>query len=156
MFVFVLPLLFLLSCGSELAPRSIEVEYLRVIDGDTIVVNLPELRDADPNGAYATFWRELSVRLAGIDTPEIHGACKEEIAMANGAKTFLQSLLANAKSVQLRHLGRDKYFRLLADVYVDEQNLSHRLMKTHLAVPYSGGKKKSWCGSSAQQANTAQ
>lgn len=47
-----------------------------------------------------------------------------------------------------RSIKRDKYFRLLGDVYVDDKNLGASLVKAGLAVPYEGGTKKNWCRTS--------
>jgi len=45
----------------------------------------------------------------------------------------------------LHNLGRDKYFRVLADVMIDGKNLTDLLIKKGLGKPYDGGTKSSWC-----------
>ncbi|MCJ7765924.1 MAG: thermonuclease family protein [Thiovulaceae bacterium] len=43
-------------------------------------------------------------------------------------------------------MKREKYFRILADVYVDGEALGEMLIYNGLAVPYDGGHKgKEWC-----------
>ena len=59
------------------------------------------------------------------------------------------ALLRAGKRIELRPLRRDKYFRVLADVYVDGKSLSQSLIKAGLGREYHGGKKGSWCNSGA-------
>ena len=43
-------------------------------------------------------------------------------------------------------MERGKYFRIVADVYVDGENLAEALIDSGMAVKYDGGKKNtSWC-----------
>ena len=46
-------------------------------DGDTCTVSLPQ-------GIPALFGDHITVRLAGIDTPEMKGICEEEKALQEG------------------------------------------------------------------------
>ena len=114
-----------------------DVEVLRVIDGDTISVTIPNLPDV--------FGKKISVRLAGIDTPEIRGKCAYEKEMARKAKDRTEGIIMKGDIISLGNVKRDKYFRLLADVLVDSENVSAALVKEGLAVTYSGGRKKDWC-----------
>jgi micrococcal nuclease len=52
----------------------------------------------------------------------MRGQCASEIAAAKKAKEFTVTALMTAKKVELRSMQRDKYFRVLADVYVDDKN----------------------------------
>ena len=46
----------------------------------------------------------------------------------------------------MRNLERGKYFRIVADVYVDGEDLGGLLVEAGAAVRYDGGKKTtSWC-----------
>ncbi|MDH4121094.1 MAG: thermonuclease family protein [Deltaproteobacteria bacterium] len=118
------------------------VELIHVVDGDTIKVNLN-----DPAGTLPpVFSRELLVRTPGIDTPEIHGKCPKEKALAQQAKAELERRLSQARKIDLQNPSRDKYFRLDAVVLADGQNVSDHLIQQGLAVPYDGGTKtKNWC-----------
>ena len=49
-----------------------------------------------------------------------------------------------AGRVELKNLQWGKYFRLLADVYVDGQDLATKLLKAKLVRPYAGGKREPW------------
>jgi micrococcal nuclease len=75
----------------------------------------------------------------------MRGQCASEIAAAKKAKEFTVTALMTAKKVELRSMQRDKYFRVLADVYVDDKNLSKMLIDNKLALPYGGQTKTNWC-----------
>jgi len=56
-----------------------------------------------------------------------------------------QTLLA-AESITLKNVQRGKYFRLVASVEADGQDVSDLLIQEGLAVVYDGGTKvKDWC-----------
>jgi endonuclease YncB( thermonuclease family) len=118
------------------ADESVTPEIHHVVDGDTFVVTVEEWPPL--------FGREIPVRVTGIDTPELRGRCQKEIDLANRAKGYTTNFLKGSE-ITLSNLGRDKYFRILADVTVDGKDLAEWLLRNHLAVPYSGGEKQSWC-----------
>ncbi|WP_228160501.1 thermonuclease family protein [Marinobacter bohaiensis] len=113
-------------------------EVVRVYDGDTITVNVGEWP--------ALLGHEIGVRVNGIDTPEIRGRCESEKALAYEARDLVRRILATARDIELRNLDRGKYFRVVADVYVDGQNLASHVLAAKLAYPYDGGTKQGWCG----------
>ena len=112
-------------------------KVISVYDGDTFRVDIDELSDI--------VGKNIAIRILGIDTPEIKGQCEKEKQLAIKARDFTRHYLNNASSIQLSNLKRDKYFRLLADVYVDGKSLAAALLANNLAVRYSGNKKSSWC-----------
>lgn len=114
-----------------------DVTVDRVIDGDTIVISIPDLPEV--------FGKKISVRLAGIDTPEMRGKCPSEKGLANRAKDRVEGIIMKGDIISLGNVKRDKYFRLLADVLVDGENVAATLVGEGLAVTYSGGKKRDWC-----------
>jgi endonuclease YncB( thermonuclease family) len=85
----------------------------------------------------------FSVRLAGIDTPEIHGSTSSEKASAIAVRDLLANLVLN-KIVLLKNVHFEKYGRLLADVYLGDLHLNKHLLDNHCAVPYHGGKKEKY------------
>ena len=107
-------------------------------DGDTCTVSLPP-------GIPALFGDHITVRLAGIDTPEMKGICEEEKALARQAQALTQKLMVQAVKIELLEPRRDKYFRILAKVLADGQEVAQELVKAGLARPYDGGKKERWC-----------
>jgi micrococcal nuclease len=106
---------------------------IKVYDGDTITIasRLPY-----PESPLYRF----SVRVNGIDCPEIRTKNSNEKECAQLAKEYLQELLLN-KSVILKNVDTDKYGRLLADVYIDNENISDLMIKNRFAVKYDGGTK---------------
>lgn len=107
---------------------------IKVRDGDTFMIDIPNIPDV--------FGKNIAVRIRGIDTPELNDSREEIRKISIQAKEELEKLLLNAKEITLYNLGRDKYFRLLASVKVDNVDVSEYLIKKGLAKKYSGGKKE--------------
>ncbi len=120
------------------APTEI-ARVLRVHDGDTFIVDLK-------NCLQPIVCTDIPIRIAGIDTPEILGKCKSEAENAVKAKILLQSLLHNARKIELFAVKRDKFFRLRAEVWIDGVNISNIMLEQGLARKYDGGKRAGWCG----------
>jgi len=115
------------------------VKYIRNYDGDTITFEIP--------GVHPLLGNKISVRLKGIDTPEIRtkNTCEKKIGRT--AKRLVENLLKGAQRIDLKNIKRGKYFRIVADVYVDKVLLSDVLLKNRLAASYDGGRKPriDWC-----------
>ena len=113
---------------------------IKVYDGDTITVanKLPIYHCND--------MFRFSVRLNGIDTPEIKGKNEDEKEAAKVAKNALSEKILG-KYVMLKNVATEKYGRLLADVYLGDLNLNNWMLENRFAVSYDGGTKiapKSW------------
>ena len=106
---------------------------IKVYDGDTITIasKLP-FKDSP-------LYR-LSVRLAGIDTPEIKGSSEDEKPVAKQARDALSKLILN-KYITLKNIKSEKYGRILANVYIGELHINEWLIKERYAVKYDGGPK---------------
>jgi len=108
-------------------------QVIKVYDGDTFTL-----------AAYLPYNESplyrFSVRLRGIDTPEIKGGTEEEKSAAVLARTELSNMIMN-KSVVLTNIGTEKYGRILADVYVEGVHVNQHMLDTKLALPYDGGLK---------------
>lgn len=111
---------------------------VKVHDGDTFTVNIA--------GCPDVLCKSLSVRISGIDAPEIRGKCPQEIAGAIAAKNYLTGQVKNSKDIELHDPTRDKYFRISAHVMVNGFNVGDEMVKQGLARTYSGGKRVGWCG----------
>ena len=135
-----LVLLFSLCCLAYSAEKTygnvVITKVVSVYDGDTFTVAI--------NTYPAIVGEKISVRVSGIDTPEIRGKSAKEKALAQKAKAEAKNMLTSGKIVELKNMRRDKYFRILAEVYVDGKSLSQRLINKGLAVPYAGETKLSW------------
>jgi endonuclease YncB( thermonuclease family) len=108
---------------------------IKVYDGDTITIAAKLPFDKSP------LYR-LSVRLNGIDTPEIKGKTDDEKTAAKQVKDALSNLILN-KCVSLKNIQTEKYGRILADVYIGELHINQWLITEKYAVKYDGGTKKS-------------
>jgi endonuclease YncB( thermonuclease family) len=108
-------------------------KVIKVYDGDTITI---AARLPDTEGPIFRF----SVRLNGIDTPEIRGKSPEEKELAIFVRDALTERIFG-KMVELRNVSNEKYGRILADVYLDDININEWLIQENFAVPYDGGKK---------------
>lgn len=134
-----------ITLGLLLAQICLAAEYGSVIvseirtvyDGDTFKVNI----DNWP----AIVGQSISVRVKGVDTPELRGKCQAEKDAARRAKQFTVAMLRAGEVVELRGLERDKYFRLLAEVWIDGKSLGEALVSSGNAVVYEGGTKSTWC-----------
>ena len=124
------------------------VELVSVYDGDTFKVNL--------SCKYDVFCKMIGVRVKGVDSPEIRTKDSCEKSMAKKAKAFTKKFLKSG-SIVLRNCQRDKYFRLLCDVFVvddltnfsekTEKSLQEAILTEKLAIRYDGDTKKNvnWC-----------
>jgi len=99
----------------------------RVIDGDTIV------------------HQGQTIRIMGLDAPEVHHRCEAERALAERARARLAQLLADGFTV--REHGRDRYNRVLAEVFdARGLNVASVLIAEGLARRYNGrGPRELWC-----------
>ena len=110
--------------SSKLYPDVIVSRLRKVIDGDTFRC------DIDEHSAIAG--KDISIRIRGINTPELRSKNEEERKSAILEKQRLSDLLNNARTIELRNLGQDKYFRINADVYIDGESLLPQLNQQYL------------------------
>ncbi len=115
------------------------VKYVRNYDADTITFDIPNV--------HPLLGHHISVRVRHIDTPEIKGKQPCEKEAARTAKRLIENLMKHAKRIDLVDAGKDKYFRILADVIVDGKPLKEILFKNNLAYAYEGKTKQklNWC-----------
>jgi endonuclease YncB( thermonuclease family) len=128
------------AAAKEEVRGPVNAEVVRVVDGDTIEI-------------VAQVWIGLRltsrVRIRGIDTPELHGACAGEREMAEEARQRLTGLVGDA--VSIAHISDDKYAgRVLADaVAADGTDIAAAMLASGLARPYDGGRRAGWCAAGA-------
>jgi len=113
-FFLVIMVLGLLACTSSFAGS------LRVVDGDTIVLNGEK------------------IRFIGIDTPELKQTClqnDQEINCGVNAKILLIKKIGNNLPKCISK-GRDIYKRTLAECFVNNKSLSKFLVRSGYAFAY--------------------
>ena len=130
-------LLFSQSIKSMTFGSAVVERVISIYDGDTF--------RADIKGYPPIVGKRMAIRINGIDTPELKARCEKEKILARAAKKVTVNMLRNAHKIELRNIKRGKYFRLIADVYVDGKSLGEELITKHLAVRYFGGTKVDWC-----------
>ena len=109
-------------------------QVIKVYDGDTITIAAKLPYDNSPLYRF-------SVRLNGIDTPEIKGKTEDEIAVAKEARDELSKLILH-KNIILKDIKTEKYGRILAEVYLDDLHINNWMLEQRFAVVYDGGTKK--------------
>ena len=129
----------LLSCSVQAKDYGnvIVSEITGIYDADTFRVNI--------KGYPAIVGQNVSIRVKGVDAPEIRGKCESEKVWAVRAREYTVRALRAADRLELRNIERGKYFRILADVYVDGENLAEGLIKSGNARAYDGSKRLGWC-----------
>ena len=116
-----------------------QVKVIKIYDGDTIWIAM-YLKGK----IY-----KLKVRLAGIDTPEMKPPKSQknrdkEILAAKESKNFLANLI-DQKVIWMKCGEWDKYGRLLANLYIDDDDINsinYKLIDEGFAYEYDGGTKK--------------
>ena len=101
-------------------------DSLRVVDGDTIVLNGEK------------------IRFSGIDTPELKQTCMngdEKVFCGKSAKTLLIKKIGNETPKCISE-GKDAYKRTLAECYVNGESLSAFLVRSGYAFAYRKYSKK--------------
>ena len=112
-------------------------QIVEVYDGDTFKINLPQ--------QVPIFGDELSIRLAGVDTPEMKGTSDEVKALAMQARELTEKALEGADKIELRNPQRGKYFRIVSEVWIDGESLADMLKAKGLAKDYDGeGARPEW------------
>ena len=95
-------------------------DNLKVIDGDTIVLNGEK------------------IRFSGIDTPELKQTClkdDQEVRCGMAAKMLLIKKIGDA-TVECISEGKDAYKRTLAECFVNGESLSKFLVRSGYAFAY--------------------
>ena len=104
-----------------------KAKYIRNYDGDTIKFI------ADLGFGV---WKHTTIRLVGIDTPELRSKDPVDKEKAYAAKDYVFSKLADAKEIIIK-TQKDKtgkYGRYIADVIFDGTSLTEALVSEGLAV----------------------
>jgi micrococcal nuclease len=84
------------------------------------------------------------IRVKGIDTPEIKGACAYERRLALAARDYVAAVVRSSRTTEIRRVGLDKYGRTLAYVLVDGKDLGNEMVSRGLARVWTG-RRLSWC-----------
>ena len=113
-------------------PEITKGKVIKVYDGDTITI-VGKVR-------YNPKIYKFSVRLNGLDCPEMKTRDVKEKLIAVKARDYVASIILN-KIITLKEVKLDKYGRLLAYVYYEKRCINSELIERNLAVSYDGGTK---------------
>ncbi len=112
-------------------------QVVDVYDGDTFKIDLPSV--------HPLFGDDLSIRLFGVDTPEMKGTSDEVKALAMQAQQVTEKALKGASKIELKNPQRGKYFRIISEVWIDGESLAEKLKAKGLAKDYDGeGARPEW------------
>jgi endonuclease YncB( thermonuclease family) len=104
----------------------IKSQDVKITDGDTIKIN------------------GKKIRFSGIDTPELNQTCvKEDVKNSCGltAKKILIDKIIDNKVKCIKE-GKDRYKRILAECFVNNESLSRYLVRSGYAFAYRKYSKK--------------
>lgn len=120
-------------------------EIAAVYDGDTFTATI---HDWPP-----IIGERIPVRIAGIQSPERRSRCdteadkERERELAAEARIYLVERLRGAESVELRQIERGSFFRIIAEVWADGENVGQEMIEAGHALPYVTGQSgQAWCG----------
>ncbi|MCE9507784.1 MAG: thermonuclease family protein [Alphaproteobacteria bacterium] len=136
-------LLSLTFSAAEASPRQ-EVlqgpmtgEVLNVLDGDTVNVKIR---------VWIGQEIETSLRIEGIDAPEIKGKCEKERTLAEAARQEVERLLSD-NLIRVYNVRLEKYAgRVMAEAQTTQGiDIGKHMIEKGLARPYHGEKRQPWC-----------
>lgn len=120
-------------------------EVTSVLDGDTIRVTVGEWPPV--------IGERIKIRISGINAPERRSLCDTEAEkdrereLAADARIYLVERLRGADFVELRRIERGSFFRIIAEVWADGENVGQEMLEAGHALPYQEGQGgRSWCG----------
>ncbi len=104
--------------GTPVFSQDLTATIIKVTDGDTIGVR-------DRQG------KVIKVRLGCIDAPEL-----SQRPWGQQSTERLKQLLPVGQSVRLREIDKDKYGRMVAEVYVGNRSINLKMVEEGMAVVY--------------------
>ncbi len=129
------------------------VTAISVIDGDTLKARLkPDSVGFSGDEKNNT----ISIRVAGVDTPELRDENPTMQTLAILARTVVENAVNQARHIRIEKVGGDKYYnRIVCNVYADGKSIAETLLEypainingadMPIAVKYDGkSKKEAW------------
>lgn len=110
------------------------------VDGDTINADVPLWPGVTAD--------DVSIRVLGVDTPEITGSkCAEEKAAGILAKAFTDAWITKNYPIVVVNVKPDKYSGRFDAIVTGSggERLSAALIQAGHGRPYNGGARQSWC-----------
>ena len=147
-FIYIITLLLLTFSAAEASPRQevmkgpITGNVLRVLYGDTVTVRVR---------VWIGQEIETSLRIEGIDAPEMKSQCAKERALAETARQEIIRLLGDNR-IRIYNVRLEKYAgRVLAQAQTAAGiDIGKHMLEKGLARPYHGEKRQPWCSEAGQ------
>ena len=126
--------------------------------GSVRVDEITSFYDGDTFTATINEWppvvgERIKIRISGINAPERRSRCdtEEEKArerqLAADARIYLVERLRGAETIELRQIERGSFYRIIAQVWADGENVGQEMIEAGHALPYVEGKAgRAWCG----------
>lgn len=105
-----------------------DVDVISVYDGDTLNVDI--------DLGFSIWIKDKSLRLLGIDAPEVKGATREQGLVV---RDWLRSKVKQGKNIIIQTFKdeSDKYGRYLAVLYIDGVNINQLMLDEGLVRSYN-------------------
>lgn len=120
-------------------------EVAAVYDGDTFTAQINEWPPV--------IGERIKIRIADINAPERRSRCDTEAEkarerqLAADARIYLVERLRGAETIELRQIERGSFYRIIAQVWADGENVGEDMLTEGHALPYRDGQGgKAWCG----------
>jgi len=126
--------------------------------GSVTVDEITSFQDGDTITVTANDWppiigERIPVRIEGIQAPERRSRCDTEAEkarerqLAADARIYLVERLRGAGTIELRNIERGSFYRIIAQVWADGEDVGQEMLTEGHALPYVEGKAgKAWCG----------
>lgn len=105
-----------------------DVDVISVYDGDTLNVDI--------DLGFSIWIKDKSLRLYGIDAPEVRGQTRERGLVV---RDWLRQRIEQGQTILIESISDqpDKYGRYLAILYIDGVNINQLMIDEGLARPYN-------------------
>lgn len=126
--------------------------------GSVRVDEITSFYDGDTFTATINEWppvigERIKIRISGINAPERRSRCdteaekERERELAADARIYLVERLRGAETIELRRIERGSFFRIIAEVWADGENVGQEMLEAGHALPYVTGQSgQAWCG----------
>ena len=132
------------------------MKYLLIIFFSMMTISLAEISLRQYNDLYCydgdtcyvtVDGTKTKIRLLELDTPEISKPkCDAELQLGLKARDYLNDLIDNATTIEFKTDYTEDYFgRILANLIVDGEDVSAKIVSNGLGVVYDRNNKQDWC-----------
>lgn len=118
---------FLRSLKNQDSKEIVVAKLRKIFDGSSFWVDI--------KGYSAVVGEYIGVRINNVDVPMLTDYRPEERAKAIQARDFVKRKLAEGERIVLKNVRPGQFYNIVADVYVDGNNLASELIEKGLGKP---------------------